>query len=76
MGQAAAALSRILLRFNDTRGRRVLMDSLFADVCHRNDDERLDELSLDQSLRGLIDSPLDAGKRSGGVENVLSIVQI
>ena len=52
------------------------MDSLFADVCHRNDDERLDELSLDQSLRGLIDSPLDAGKRSGGVENILSVVQI
>ena len=52
------------------------MDSFFADVCHRHDDERLDQFSMDQSLRGFIDSPLDSGKRSGGVENVLTVVQI
>jgi hypothetical protein len=31
---------------------------------------------MDQSLRGFIDSPLNTGKRSGGVENVLPIVQV
>ena len=30
----------------------------------------------DQTLRSFIDSPLDAGKRSGSVENVLAVVQI
>ena len=31
---------------------------------------------MDQTLRSLIDSPLDSGKRRGGVENVLPVVQI
>ena len=31
---------------------------------------------MDQTLRSFIDSPLDSGKRSGRVENVLTIVQI
>jgi hypothetical protein len=31
---------------------------------------------MDQTLRSFIDSPLDSGKRSGGVENVLPVVQI
>ena len=31
---------------------------------------------MDQTLRSFIDSPLDSGKRSGSVENVLPVVQI
>jgi hypothetical protein len=52
------------------------MDSFLANVCHRHDDERLDQFSMDQSLRGFIDFPLDSGKRSGGIENVLPVMQI
>ena len=31
---------------------------------------------MDQTLRSFIDSPLDTGKRSDSVENVLTVVQI
>ncbi len=48
--------------------------SIKNDVRHRHNDERLDQFSMDQSLSGFIDSPLDSGKRSGGIENILPVV--
>src|SRR6266566_2931502 len=60
--QAAAAFSGVVFRFDHTRRRCVFVDSFFADVCYRDDDEWLDQFSKDQSLRGFIDSPLDSGK--------------
>ena len=52
------------------------MDSFLTDVCHSHDYERLDKFSMNQSLRGFIDPPLNSGKRSGCVENVLAVVQV
>jgi len=76
MGQTPAALSRLVFRLYHTGCRRVFIDSCFACICHRHDDERLDQFLIDQSLRCFIHPPLDSGKRSGRVENVLPILQI
>ena len=75
-GESAAAFFWIIARRDDAGRRRVFMNSLFTQVRNGDDDERLDQLLLDQSLRGFINAPLDSAKRSGCVENVLSIVQI
>src|SRR5207249_11518507 len=75
-GQAAAAFPGVIFRFAYTWRRRIFMDSFLTDVCHSHDYERLDKFSMNQSLRGFIDPPLDSGKRSGCVENVLAVVQV
>ena len=56
--------------------RRVFVDSVFAGVGHRHDDERLDQTLTREPLRGFVGAPFDSAKGSRGVENILAIVQI
>ena len=52
------------------------MDSFFADVCHRHDDQRLDQFAMNQALGSFVHAPLHARKRSCCIEDILAIVQI
>lgn len=64
------------MRCNQARGRRVLVNSFLTHVRNGHDDQWLDLLLPDQSLRGFIEPPFDTGKRSGGIKNILPVVQI
>src|SRR6266481_9460120 len=52
------------------------MDSVFAHVWDCYDNERLGNFGANEAFGGLVDAPFHAGKRSCGVEDVLSVVQI
>jgi hypothetical protein len=52
------------------------MDPVFADVRDCDDNDGLDNSGADEAFGRLVDTPFHAAKRSCGVENVLSVVQI
>ena len=52
------------------------MDAIFADVGDRHHDDRLNQALANQPLRGFIHTPFDPAEGSGGVENILAIVEI
>src|SRR5215813_4162899 len=64
------------LCFDYPRRGRIFVDPVFAHIRYSYDDERLDNSGADEALGRLVDAPFHAGKRSCGVENVLSVVQI
>jgi hypothetical protein len=52
------------------------MDPVFANVCDRDDNDRLDNSSADEAFGGLVDAPFHAAKRSRCIKDILSVVQI
>src|SRR5436309_2569734 len=74
--QTPAALLPSSFCFDHSRRGRIFMNPVLTHVCDCYHNQRLDYSGADEAFGGLVDAPFHAGKRSCGVEDVLSVVQI